>query len=122
MTDRSRRRWTTTSCCGSGRKAGWCNERSDGAVAAVHDSAVHAPVTVADNRRAVSQDGRRGGEAKTGPCGVPGSPAGGRGGRTGKECDCTEDSGGEVSESENVGGFSLRGGSAYFRGTDPQAG
>src|SRR3954454_20064953 len=122
MTARSRRRWTTTSCCGSGRKAGWCNERIDGAVAAVHDSAVHAPVAVADDRRAVSQDGGRGGEAETGACGIPGSLAGGGGGRTGEERDHAKDSGGEVSKSENAGRLSLRGGSAYFRGTDPQAG
>src|SRR5579864_4884337 len=104
MTARSRRRWTMTSCCGSGRKAEWFNERiyGAGAVAAIHDSAVHATVTVADDRRAVSQDGRRGGEAEISPCGVFGSSAGGRGGRTGEERDRAKDSGGEISEGENA--------------------
>src|SRR3569833_877714 len=122
MTARSRRRWTTTSCCGSGRKAGWCNERIDGAVAAVHDSAVYAAVTVADDRRAVSQDGRRGGEAEAGPCGVSGSSAGGRGGRTGEERDCAQESGGKVSEGENTGKFSLQQDPTKHRNTKPQSG
>src|SRR5436305_3860598 len=120
MTARSRRRWTTTSCCGSGRKAGWCNERSNGTVAAVHDSAVHAAVAVAHHRRAVSEDGGGGGEAETGPCVVSGSSAGGRGGRTGEERDHAKDSGGEVSKSENAGRLSLPGGYAYSRGADSQ--
>src|ERR1700728_240609 len=122
MTARSRRRWTTTSCCGSGRKAGWCNERSDGAVAAVYDSAIHAPVAVADARRTVPQDGRRGGEAEAGSCGVSGSSAGGRGRRTRAERACAKDAEIEVPESENSGRLELPGGSACSAGPDPQAG
>src|ERR1700691_161339 len=122
MNARSRRPSTTTSCCRSGRKAGWCNERIHGTVAAVHDSAVRAPIAVADDRRAVPPAGRRGGEAETGAYGVSGSSAGGGGGRAGAERDHAKDSGGEVSESENAGRLSLSGGTAYSGGTDSQTG